>query len=207
MGEKLPQTIEGSATARSAGGPRTVSSPATAGRRSTPALGPTGRGPWRLLHDGVAANCRGWRWVYDGGGPQAARSTERRARKCIADPAGKGAGSADHPAAAADCRAGAEARPTDNGRGQSADKTLGGTGRSRRAARASSASISGRAVVTRRCSTTTCRRRRPNDRAVRLGAGHLPGDHRSAGLRADLRQPDSRRRRPRIAARWRSDRR
>ena len=32
-----------------------------------------------------------------------------------------------------------------------------------------------------------------NDRAVRLGPDHLPGDHRSAGLRADFRQPDARR--------------
>ena len=30
------------------------------------------------------------------------------------------------------------------------------------------------------------------DRAVRLGFGHLPGDHRPAGLRADFRQPDAR---------------
>ena len=67
-----------------------------------------------------------------------------------------------------------------------------GTGRSRRAARASSASSSGTATATRRCCSTTSSPVPPDDRIVRLGADHLPGDHRPAGLRADFRQPDAR---------------
>ena len=100
----------------------------------------------------------------------------------------------------------ARTTPEDNGRGQSADKTLGWDWKVDEERRAHSASISGTARATRRSSTTTCRRP-PDDRAVRLGAGHLPGDHRPAGLRADLRQPDPRARRRPTAGRWRSARR
>ena len=48
-----------------------------------------------------------------------------------------------------------------------------------------------------------CRRRKGCDRAVRLRLRHLPGGDRSAGLRADLRQPHPGRRRRRTAAPWR----
>src|SRR5687767_4960396 len=46
-----------------------------------------------------------------------------------------------------------------------------------------------------RWSSMTRWRHRPNDRAVHLRVHHLAGDHRPAGLRADLRLADPRQRR------------
>ena len=67
---------------------------------------------------------RGWRWVYDGGGPATGKvSTERpKTHRASCRPAAPGA-----PLLAPPPLSPQEARttPEDNGRGQSADKTLG----------------------------------------------------------------------------------
>ena len=86
----------------------------------------------------------------------------------------------------------ARTTPEDNGRGQSADRTLGWDWKVDKQGRRTFRVFEWNGSVTRRCSTTDRRRRRHHDRAVRLGARHLPGDHRSAGLRPDLCQPDPR---------------
>ena len=100
----------------------------------------------------------------------------------------------------------ARTTPEDNGRGQSADKTLGWDWKvDKKGGRAVPRLPVERPRYAQVLYNDVPRRR--NDRAVRLGAGHLPGDHRSAGLRADLRQPDPRHDRRRTAARWRSARR
>ena len=85
----------------------------------------------------------------------------------------------------------ARTTPVDNGRGESADKTLGLGLEGGQEGRAQVPRLS----VERRPLRAGALQRRsgpPDDRAVRLGFGHIPGDHRSAGLRADLRQPDPR---------------
>jgi len=67
----------------------------------------------------------GWRWAYDGGGPlKASAAPPARARVHRADCATKASGA---PIAPPPALTSAEARvtPEDNGRGQSADKTLG----------------------------------------------------------------------------------
>ena len=172
-------------------------------------------GPWfgagrqarRLFHDRVAARrAQDWRWAYDGGG------------------ADKGAPAPNSQAGGASRRLRAARRPgapiipppplsTEAGahdaRGQwprpvrRQDSRLGLEGRQEGRPQVPRLSVERHALRAGALQRHPAR----HDRAVRLGAGHLPGDHRSAGLRADLRQPHPRRDGRRIAAQWRSARR
>ncbi len=87
--------------------------------------------------------------------------------------------------------------PADAGQGRSADGTLdlGMDGRRDRRAPASTPSCGTARDYRTVARSDDVRSAASHDRAVRLGPRHLPGDHRPAGLRADLRQPDARHRR------------
>ena len=66
----------------------------------------------------------GWRWAYDGGGPMSGPAPSRKPQVHRASCAGKAPGAPVMPPPPLSPRK-AQTTPEDNGRGQSADKTLG----------------------------------------------------------------------------------
>ena len=145
-----------------------------------------------------SARRAGWKWIYDGGdGLEKPMPARRPARSCAG------------PACAAPCQGTRRCRPPPMSAAQVAGSRPAMTARGRSADRHADLGLEGRRqgrratfqamLWTGRHYQTGARpehRRRvtrhTNDRAVQLGVRHLPGDHRPAGLRADLRLPDPR---------------
>ena len=97
---------------------------------------------------------RGWRWVYDGGGPVDADTAHRlKPEMHRASCAGKAPGAPIIPPPPLTPNAGAQRRPRTMAAASRPTRRWAGTGRSTRTARASSASINGTGAATRRCST------------------------------------------------------
>ena len=159
-----------------------------------PATYAGGRGP-AISRQSGSANAAAWRWAYDAGDalkvarpiPNVRSSARhlaragRHGRRCFRSPR--------HQSAAARAARRLWRRPL-GGR----DPGVGLEGRRQGRAAIPHLPVERRAL---RAGHPRPHRRRKwlgtcVDRAVRLGFGHLPGDHRPAGLRADFRQPDAR---------------
>ena len=182
----IPEGQGRPAESRSSGGRRAATSAATATPRSTPVPGSANGASRSAISppSGSARPMAAGNGCYD---RRRRRWTRPRARgrRHQAAPSASCAKPVNAPLAQAWTDAGAAARAS---RPESTDGTLAWrwTVRRRRQPDASKRLTLERpqlwqVVIDRQ-------RRRPNDRAVHLRLRHLAGDHRSAGLRADLRQ-------------------
>ena len=111
---------------RSPGGRRTALSRATGAPRSTPARGSAATASPAAISRPCGSAPAQWRWVYDGGGPLDGRVADRRAKPQThrASCRAKAPGAPIIPPPPLTAKQ-ARTTPDDNGRGQSADKTLG----------------------------------------------------------------------------------